>query len=961
MKKSFFALLWLAICFACSKQTTAVIKETPALEEPAEPVQTQPEIDPHDATIPIDDRLKTGQLKNGIKYYLQKNNKPESRAELRLAVNAGAIQEDDDQLGLAHFVEHMGFNGTENFEKSELVDYLESVGARFGPDLNAYTSFDETVYMLQVRTDSVELFDKGMLILRDWATGVTFDDEEIDKERGVVESEWRTRLSAEQRMQKKYFPVMYHNSRYAKRLPIGDPDIIRNSSYDAVKRYYKDWYRPDLMAVIVVGDIDIAKVEAQIESLFGEIAEHPNPRPRDKYTVPMHDETLISIASDPEATFTRVNMMIKHPKVPTKTIKEFRASLIRSAYNGMLNKRLAEITQQPDPPFMFSYAGYGGDVGEIDTYSSIAISPEGRAADAFETLLIENQRVLMHGFTTTELERQKKDMMIGAEKAFKEMDKTESNRLASALVYRYLKDISIPNPAQRLEMIEEFLPGISVEEINALSKQWIKDDSKVIVVTGPEKEEIPLPTEKDLRDIMDGLPAMQIDPYVDDVLDQPLFEQELAPVAVTEEMSFDTVGIHYLELANGVGVYLKQTDFKNDEILMSGFSDGGTSLYSDEEYINASNASNIINESGVGDFSSIQLEKLLAGKNVYVYPYIGGLSEGLNGSASPDDLEVMFQLIYLYFNNPRRDPDALASFVSKQKGIFQNLMSNPQYYFSDYSSKLRYDNHPRAGFPNIEDLDRISLDEVMRIYKERFGDASDFYFSFVGNFDKDMITAYAQKYLGNLPSLERNEKWKDIGMRVKEGKIIDRFNRGQAPKTNVQMYYHGTKGYNDENRYHVKSMLDYLRIKLRESLREDKGGVYGVRVSGGISKRPVERYGITISFNSDPDKTDLLVKTAKEVLQKAMTEGPDEKDMTKVKETQRQSLDKSLKENRFWQGQISSEHNDGKDFNSITKASLENRLSKLTPGNIKSAVAEYFTDENYIEIIMEPEVQESNN
>lgn len=905
--------------------------------------------------IPTDERLIQGKLSNGIHYYIQPNSKPENRAELRLAINAGSILEDEDQLGLAHFVEHMAFNGTEHFEKSELVDYLESIGTRFGPDLNAFTSFDETVYMLQVRTDSTDLFDKGMLILRDWANGVTFDPEEIDKERGVVESEWRSRLSPDQRMQQQYFPILYQGSQYAKRLPIGDPDIINNADYATVKRFYKDWYRPDLMAVVVVGDIDVTTIQQQIETLFGDIAVHPDPRPRTKYEVPQHPETLVSVVTDKEASFTNVQIMYKHDKIHTKTKEDYRQALVRNLYNTMLGARLSELSKSADPPFMFAYTGYSGDVGDLDTYSSFAFVPEGKASAALETLLTENKRVLLHGFTAGELDRAKKVMMERAEKNLKEMDKTESNRLVMRYVYKYLDGNATPGPQQMIDLYNDYLPSISLGEINVLPSQWIRDESRVVVITGPEKEESPLPEEAAVRAMLEQVSKTDVEPYEDDVVAQPFFDKELNAVAITKDVRYDEVDIRYLELSNGVSVYLKKTDFKNDEILMSATSPGGSSLYGDDEYFNASNAASIVGEAGIGVFSPTQLQKLLAGKTVSVRPYVGGLSEGMNGTSSPDDLEIMFQMIYKYFYEPRIDDQAFTSFINKQSGIYKNLMSNPQYFFSDYVSNKKFNNHPRVGFPSAEDWTNLDYQRAMEIYHERFGDASDFIFSFVGNFDETEIVDYVQKYLGNLPNLDREETWKDVGVNAVKGGIMDRFKKGEAPKTNVHMYYHGDYDYTSDNNYVMNSTLAYLRIKLREALREDLGGVYGVRVSGGGSKKPKEKFGITVSFNADPPMADTLVTTAKAVIEKAMMEGPDELDMTKVKETQKQGRVKSIKQNRYWQQRIGQEHDDEKNFDEILLPALEKRIAGLTAAQIKEAVGRYFNYDNYIEIIMDPE------
>lgn len=507
--------------------TKVPVVKDPVFTESTDTEAPRPVDDTMSGAIPTDERVVMGTLANGMKYYIQKNQKPENRAELRLAVNAGSILEDEDQKGLAHFVEHMAFNGTENFEKSELVDYLESVGTRFGPDLNAYTSFDETVYMLQVRTDSTELFDKGLLIMKDWANGVTFDHEEIDKERGVVESEWRSRLSPDQRMQNETFPVMYHNSQYAQRLPIGDPEIIRNADYEVFKRFYNDWYRPDLMAIIAVGDFDVAKIEMQVKALFGSIPKAVNPRPRTQFDVPFHDETLVKVASDKEASFTNVSLMYKHDQIKTKSLRDYRSSLIRRAYNGMLNARMSEVAKQPDPPFMFSGTGYGRDVGDIDSYSSFAMVPEGKANAALKALMIENKRVLEHGFTSSEWERQKDKMIETGERGVKEKDKTDSRRLAMRYVYNYLDENPIPGPEQSLHFMKQYLPTIQLNEINKLAKSFIKDDSRVIVVTGPEKEETPLPTEQALRALVSEVDQMPVEAYIDEVASEPFLQLNL--------------------------------------------------------------------------------------------------------------------------------------------------------------------------------------------------------------------------------------------------------------------------------------------------------------------------------------------------------------------------------------------------------------------------------------------------
>lgn len=905
--------------------------------------------------IPKDPSVRKGKLENGLHYFIQKNVKPEKRAELRLAVKAGSMQEDDDQLGMAHFVEHMAFNGSKHFSKNELVDYLESVGTRFGPDLNAYTSFDETVYMLQVRTDDPEHLDKGLTVLEDWAHGISFDDEEIDKERGVVVSEWRSRLSADQRMQQKYFPIVYHQSRYAERLPIGKPEIIENATYDKFKRFYNDWYRPDLMAVVVVGDIDLDHMENQIKDRFGRIATASNPREKQDNSIPNHAETLISIEKDKEATFTNVRMMVKHPHIPVSNLAQYRESLVRNLYNRMLNARLDELTRIAEPPFMFGYSGYNQDVGDLDTYSSFSVAPEGKAMSAFEALLAENYRVLKHGFNVTELERQKDEMINGMERRVKEKDKTESTRLAMRLVYHYLKDNPIPSPEQQLKLYDQFLGTIDVDEVNRLAKRFLKDESKVIVVTGPDKEGVDLPAKEDILSAIEKAKTTDFAPYEDATVDEPLMTETLNPVKIVNEEMLTDLGIEIWTLANGVQVMTKQTDFKNDEISMSAYSSGGHSLYEIDQYYSARAASSIVNQSGIRIFDINQMERLLAGKRVRVSPFISERYEGVRGSCSPDDMKTMFELIYLTFTAPRKDKTAYQAYIAKEEGFLKNLMANPSFWFRDQVSKISSQNHPRRGFPSMEELDLVSMDEAFEIYKDRFADASDFTFFFVGNFETDQLREYCQTYLGNLPDIDRSEKWQDVGVDFPDGKIDKTFYRGEAPKSNINILYHGAHEWGEWNNYVFQSMISLVRIKLREAMREDKGGVYGVGVSGGPRKEPEQEYSITISFNSDPPRTDELIETAYQEIQKIKDKGVDKEDLQKVKETQKQTRIKALKQNRFWQSQMQSSFLNGTDLNNIKLENLEGWIEKLTVTDLQSAVTRYFNDEQKIQVVMHPE------
>ncbi len=913
--------------------------------------------DPMLQPLPIDQRVKMGSLPNGMKYYIQHNTKPENRAELRLAVAAGSINEDDDQLGLAHFVEHMAFNGTANFNKSELVDYLQSVGTRFGPDLNAYTSFDETVYMLQVRTDSQAIFDKGMLILEDWAHSVTFEDEEIDKERGVVESELRSGLSADERMRNEYLPVIFHESKYADRLPIGTREIINNAPYDALKRFYRDWYRPNLMALVVVGDVDVDAVEKQILERFAKLENPENPRERERYGFPDHDNTLVSITQDKEATYTTARVMYKHDHEKVKNFKDYRQSLVRSLYNSMLNNRLNELRQSANPPFLYGYAGYGREVGELDSYTLYVTTGEGEVLKGLEAVFTENKRALEHGFTATELDRTRIEILSQAETTAKEEDKLQSGSLAMSYVYHYLNESPALSPTQRFQIMQALLPTITLDEVNHLADKWINEDgsNRVIVVTGPEKEQVPLPSEDDIYALISKVGAKTVDPYEDAVSDVPLMVDMPEMGAVTEEKVVEDVGITEWTLSNGVRVILKPTDFQNDEIMFTAFSPGGHSNYPDEEYQSASIASAIINQAGIADFDLIQLQKMMAGKQVQVAPFISELEEGMQGFSTIKDLETMFQLIHLYFTEPREDAEAFQSMITRQRQILQNLRANPDYFYRDKVNEVRYKNHPRRGIPTVDDLDEMNLETVMKVYKDRFADASDFTFIFVGNFTSESIKPFITKYLASLPSTGREDQWKDVGVEVTKGRNIERFNFGEAPKAQIEMHWIGEFDWDDrEAKYHLNSLMEVLRNKLRESMREDQGGVYGVSISGNTSKYPKEGYSVRVSFNSEPEEVDALIETAIKDIEDVMENGATEEELTKVREVQRQGRIKGLEENRFWTNALRSTYMYDQDPHNILLENYEELIDDLDSDDIKMMAKQLFDTDNYTEIVMLP-------
>ena len=906
--------------------------------------------------LPIDPSFRKGVLENGMQYFIKKNSKPENRVELRLALKAGSIQEDEDQLGLAHFIEHMEFNGTEHFTANELVNYLEKVGTKFGPDLNAYTSFDETVYMLQVRTDVAKQLDTGLLVIYDWAGRALFDHEEIDKERGVVISEWRSRLSPGQRMMQQYLPVMYKGSRYAKRLPIGDPDIVKNADYETIKRFYREWYRPNLMAVIVVGDVDVDQMENKIKSMFAKTENPDVIREREEYKVPPQPGTVVSIVTDKEAPFTNVQILNKLPHLPVKNKADYLDNISRRLFNMMLNARLDEIKNTANPPFTYAFSGYSSDVGDIDMFRSWAMVPEGRALEALKTFAGENEKVLRFGFNATELEREKTNLLKSAERGLKEKDKTESRRYATKAVYHFLKGAPMMDAEQFYNFVKFNIDKINLVKVNALAKNWVKEDNRVVIITGPEKEGSVMPTEAEVLAVLKNSKTDEIKAYVDDAIDKPLFDKELTPAPIKASEQFSAYGIKRITLANGLDVYFKQTDFKNDEVRFSAYSPGGSSVYNNADYLQARFASNAIDEMGLGEFDNNQLKKLLTGKNVSASPGIGTLYDYFRGNSAVEDMETMFQLINLYFTSPRKDQTSFESFVNRNKGLYANLLKQPDYFFYDVQTKVQYGDNPRAGaFPRSQDFENLDLDKVYQIYKDRFSDAGDFKFFFVGKFDEAKLVYFITKYLGNLPTTNRNEKWVDRNVDMRKGAIQETIYHGEAPKTYVDITYHGGFDWSVDNQYVINSLVKVMSIKLRESLREDKGGVYGVGVRGSGYNEPKEKYNVNISFNSDPVKTDELLKATMNVINKLKTEGPDVEVMTKIKETQKQSKIKNLKENRYWLSKMSSMVQDNLDFSEITLETLEKRINKLTAEDIKNAAIKYLNEGNRIEILMYPE------
>lgn len=906
--------------------------------------------------IPPDNQITIGVLDNGLKYYIKANKKPEKRAELMLVINAGAILEDDDQDGLAHFCEHMAFNGTKNFPKQDLVNFLESTGIRFGADLNAFTSWDETVYMLTLPTDDKELLNQGFQVLEDWGHNVLFDPKDIDDERGVILEEWRLGKGAEDRVQKKHAPIRFYNSKYAIRDVIGDTNIILRADYEAFRRFYRDWYRPNLMAVIAVGDFDKKDIEKKIKEHFGNLQNPQNPRPREKFTLDNHDDILFSIASDKELSFPNIQFISKLPQRETGTYEDYRKKIVSDLYTMMLNKRLQEIIRKPDAPLnLFAVSYEAEDVGNVRAFTLFAGMKPEKINEAYQTILTELFRVKKHGFTPSEFERGKNEMLRNYEKMLDEKDKTESKNFAFEFYRNFINGESIPGIEFENELIKLWLPEISIDEVNKLSADFIKKNNSVVLISAPEKEEIKLPAESDLLVAFENISKSEIPPYIDDTPKSALFDKKLENGKIISQKEIKEIGVTEWKLSNGVKVVLKPTNFKNDEILFVSYSPGGTSLASDADYISAKSASTVINKSGIGNFDKNQLEKFLSDKIVSVSSTIESLKEGLRGNSSVKDIEIMFQLIYLYFTDFRIDAEALQRYIEDIKTSIVNTRNSPRDLFFD---SLRYalsNYHFRAKPWDESMLNQIQLMKMYNFYEDRFKDASDFTFFFVGSFTSDNIKPFVLKYLANLPSINRSENWKDNNIRPPKGITQKSFKKGIENQSQVFYSIYNDFHWKLEEIFLLEAATEILNIKLRESLREEKGGVYGVTAYSQTELYPKQRYSINIYFGCNPDRVNELLDEVQKQINDMITKPVDAIYLTKIKEIAKRESETDVKENNFWLRNLSNFYWYNDDPKLIThKAKF---YSKLKAQDIIKAAKMYFLSPNQFKYVLYPEDQ----
>ncbi len=940
------ALVGLVTLVACAPPNGVSRGGSTALDDAA----TEPGSKP----LPPDDRVTIDTLDNGLTYLVRANPRPERRAELWLVVNAGSILEDEDQRGLAHFVEHMCFNGTERFPRQKMVEYLESAGMRYGADLNAYTSYDETVYTLRVPTDNPAVFDTSLAILADWiGGGVQFEPQEVDKERGVVVEEWRLGRGANGRLADQHNPVLLAGSRYADREPIGKKEVLETAPRDAIARFYHDWYRPDLAAVIAVGDFDAAAIAEQIRQHFGALPRREGGRPRTFYKLPEHADTKFSIVADPELTETQVAVYYKHPRRSEATTGDYRRFLLENLYDFMVNARLSELTQGTDPPFLAAQASSEDLVRTASTYVQAAIPPEGETERSLAALLTEAERIDRFGFSQSELDRAKALMRRTYQQATAENGKTDANTLAAEYTRHFLEGEPVPGIALELALVERFLPTITLEEANQLGREWISENNRVVLVGGPATPDHPLPTEEALSHTFEEARKAEVTAYVDRVIDEPLLATLPEPGKVVAESSIDDLGVTEWKLSNGVRVIAKPTDFQNDQILLTAFSPGGTSIVDDADYNSAIFAATLLSEGGLGRFPKVELEKALAGKLASVNMDLDELEEGLTASSSKVDLETMFQLIYLGFTAPRADAAAADAFLAKLGNLIQDRLASPENVFQDRLSEALYQDHPRRQPLTKETLKTIDVQRALAVYRERFADASGFTFVLVGSFDLPTLRPLVERYLGGLPALNRNENYRDIGVRPPARKVDVRVAKGSEPKAAVSLVFSGETTFSLLESHQINTLAEILSLKLRDLLREDRGQTYDVSADASISPRPVPTYSFSVSFGCAPENVDSLLATVFAEIRKLRQKGPEPEALAKVAETQLRERQSAMRENGFWLRTLANSVRLGLDPHRYL--AISERVRATTPRALRDAARRYLTMDRYILGVLGPE------
>ncbi len=904
--------------------------------------------------IPLDPAVRTGKLPNGFTYYIRANGEPKKRVQLYLVNNVGSILEDDDQQGLAHFMEHMNFNGTKNFPKNQLVDYLQKAGIRFGADLNAHTGTDETVYQLPIPTDDPALLTVGLKIMRDWAQEAILDPMEIEKERGVVLEEGRLAKGAKDRMARQYYPMMLNHSRYASRLPIGLDSILIHFKPATIKRFHHDWYRPDLQALIVVGDVDVNAVEKIIKQHFSNLKMPANARPRTNYTVPLTGRNQFMAVTDKEMGTTTLEVLFKRKAPELKTSADYLQTMKHSLFSRLMAaRRYAEISRFNNA----AYSNMSMDVqplsGGTEMFFFEVTAREGQLQQAFIQSWSFLEKVKRFGFTQTELDRVKQNYLRSFQTALNEKDKTASVHFVTDYQNLYLHGTAAPGIEWENAFVKNHIEGITLEDMAALTKDYLKELDRDILILAPEKDKTGLPNAATVATWMATVAASNLQPFKDEQVVTELLSVKPVPGKVMEKRYIPEIGVTLLTLSNGVKVVLKPTNFKNDQVLFRGFSAGGTSLYNDDEFDNATNAAALISRFGLGHFNPIQLNQALNGKVVNVVAGIGLRSQSVNGSSSVVDLETALQIAYLQFTAPRKDTLLFRNIISSAKDGIKNRYADPANVFTDTINYVMGNYSYRFSPPAPEKLDKINLDKAYSIYKDRFADASGFTFVFTGSFNPEAIIPLIEQYLGSLPSLNKKEKARDLGIHIPEGQLVKKVYKGTENKATVRLVFSGSYSYSPENNQMLNALGEILQIKVLQRLRETEGEVYAPSVQTSFAKNPKNRYALIVSFGCAPKNTAHLMEAVSQEMDAIRNNGVLPEDIQKYKASYGKNVELALKDNGYWLNYLSGQYEN--DENILEVLDADKTLAKVTPENLKKAAALFLKQDNRIQFVLLPE------
>jgi zinc protease len=904
--------------------------------------------------VPFDPNVRRGKLENGLTYYIRHNEKPAQRANFYIAQKVGSILENDDQQGLAHFLEHMAFNGTKNFPGKGLLNYMEHNGVKFGENVNAWTSIEQTVYMLtNVPTTNMNLVDSCILILHDWSSFISLEGEEIDKERGVILEEMRQGQGAQMRIYEKMLPEIYPNSPYGHRLPIGTEEVVSGFKHDALRAYYHKWYRPDLQGIIIIGDVDVNEVENHLKSIFEDIPAPINPAERTRFQVADNAEPIVSICTDPEETNYNISLYYKHDIVPFEErgdVQYWLKGYIDQLVSTMYNNRMEELTQKANPPFIFGY-GYYGTFFVSDTkdaWTGLAYAKDKDGIDeALSAIVAENKRMQQYGFTASEFERAKADLMKQIENQYDERDKQETSRYFYPILNHFLTNEPLLGIENEYMLLGQIMPMLPVEAINQYAKELIREDNIVITLTAPQKEGEVLPTKEELLALFNKAKEIEVEPYKETVSNEPLIATLPVKGAIESKKHDDTFDATILTLKNGVKVIYKPTHFKDDEILMSAYSFGGYSVMDQSDPYTLQQLNELAGLGGLGNFSAIDLPKVLAGKKVHVSGNVNTFTENVSGSCSVKDLETMMQLIYLSFGTPRSDEEAYQSFITRTKAMLANIESNPDVAFSDNLIFALFDNHPLRKRMKAEDYDKVDYAKALKLYADRFKDANNFVFTFVGNIDPETFEPMVEQYIGALKTKKNDETWTANVPAITDKDVTSHYTKAmENPKVTCYMVYNGDMEFNRKNQLTMQVLSDVMDIVYTEKIREDEGGTYGVGVNASLNNRPKESFMFLIGFNTNKEMYEKLMGIAKAELQNMANQGPRPEDLKKVKEFLIKKHAEDLESNRYWMNCIQTQDSDGYNpmanyneiINGISSSDVANMAKAVLNGYKKEVV-----------------------